>query len=128
MKLRIKGNALRLRLTQGEIRALAERGKVESRTEFPGGTTLVYRLRMDNETQDISVSYKDNLIEFTLPAAHAERWCGTDQVTVSVARDVPGGTLLLVLEKDFACLVPRDGEDESDHFPHPGAGQGSGRC
>jgi hypothetical protein len=128
MKLRIKGNALRLRLTQGEIRALAERGKVESRTEFPGGATLLYRLRTDKTIQEISVSYKDNLIEFTLPAADAERWCGTDQVTVSGERDVPGGTLQLVLEKDFACLVPRPGEDESDHFPHPDAGQGPGRC
>ena len=128
MKLRIKGNALRLRLTQGEIQALAKRGQVESRTEFPGGATLVYRLRTDHTIHEISVSYKDNLIEFSLPVAHAERWCGTDQVTVSVERDVPGGTLQLVLEKDFACLVPRPGEDESDHFPHPGAGQGPGRC
>jgi hypothetical protein len=128
MKLRIKGNALRLRLTQGEIRALAERGQVESRTEFPGGTTLVYRLRTNNKSNEISVTYKDNLMEFTLPSASAERWCGTDQVTVSAERDVPGGKLQLVLEKDFACLMPRPGEDESDHFPHPGAGDGPSRC
>ena len=127
MKLRIKGNALRLRLTQGEIRALAERGTVESRTEFPGGAALVYRLRTDDAIEEISVSYKDNLIEFALPAAHAVRWCGTDQVTVSAERKVAGGRLQLVLEKDFACLVARPGEDESDQFPHP-AGQGSGRC
>ncbi|EQD30453.1 hypothetical protein B2A_14108, partial [mine drainage metagenome] len=127
MKLRIKGNTLRLRLTQGEIRALAERGQVESRTEFPGGTTLVYRLRTDDENQELSVIYKNNLMEFTLSSASAERWCGTDQVTVSAERDVPGGKLQLVLEKDFACLVPRPGEDESDHFPHPEAGHGPSR-
>ncbi len=128
MKLRIKGNALRLRLTQGEIRALAEVGKVESRTEFPGGATLVCRLRKDDLVNVISVSYKDNLIEVVIPVAHAKRWCETEQVTLSAQQGVPGGTLQLVLEKDYACLVPRPGEDESDHFPHPGAGQGSDRC
>jgi hypothetical protein len=128
MKLRIKDNTLRLRLTQGEIRALSECGTVESRTEFPGGATLAYRLRTDDTSQEISVSYKDNLIECVLPSERAERWCGTDQVTVNAQQDVSGGTLQLVLEKDFACLVPRPGEDETDHFPHPGAGQGSGRC
>ncbi len=128
MKLRIKGNALRLRLTQGEMRTLAHEGRVESRTEFPGGAALVYRLSASNETGDISVTYSDNCIEFVLPEAHVRGWCDTDQVTVSAECVVPGGTLSLTFEKDFACLVPRPGEDETDHFPHPDAGRGSGRC
>lgn len=128
MKLRIKGNALRLRLTQGEIRSLAETGEVEEHTEFPGGATLVYRLRSDQKINDISVTYRENIIEFQVPAAEAARWCETDLVTLSAMPPVASGAGQVVLEKDFACLVPRPGEDESDQFPHPQAGQGRGAC
>jgi hypothetical protein len=30
----------------------------------------------------------------------------------------------ILVEKDFACLAPREGEDESDMYPHPEAKQG----
>ena len=33
-----------------------------------------------------------------------------------------GAKLAILVEKDFACLAPREGEDESDMFPHPDAG------
>ena len=119
MKLRIKGDSLRLRLTQGEMRQLAERGEVEDRTSFPGGAALRYRLRVDNRSNEISVSYATNLMEFMLPAALSERWCGTDLVTLSATQANATGELRIVLEKDWACLAPREGEDESDNFPHP---------
>ena len=119
MKLRIKGDSLRLRLTQGEMRQLAERGEVEDRTSFPGGAALRYRLRVDNGSDEISVSYASNLMEFMLPAALSKRWCGTDLVTLSATQANATGELRIVLEKDWACLAPREGEDESDNFPHP---------
>lgn len=122
MKLRIKGDSLRLRLTQGEMRELAERGEVADRISFPGGAALGYRLRSTENAKDISASYDDNLIDILIPRALAERWCGTDLVTLSAHQPTAGGELRLVLEKDWACLAPREGEDESDHFPHPQAG------
>lgn len=128
MKLRIKGNALRMRLTQGELHTFAKTGSIEERTEFPGGVTLAYRVRRIDEIKEISVRYSGNLIEFQIPAVLAERWCGTDLVTLHAAPALTSGSLQLVLEKDFACLVPRDGEDESDHFPHPQGGSGPEHC
>jgi len=121
VKLRIKGDSLRLRLTQGEMRLLSERGEVEDRTSFPGGATLRYRLRVDSKSDVISAKYTSNLIDFILPAALCERWCGTDLVTLSASEANATGELRIVLEKDWACLAPREGEDESDNFPHPGS-------
>lgn len=129
MKLRIKGNALRLRLTQGEIRALADTGQVQERTDFPGGGQLIYRLSSDERITDISAAYSENIIEFKVPSALAQRWCSTDLVTLSAApRAGADGGVQLILEKDYACLVPRSGEDESDQFPHPRAAQGQREC
>ena len=121
MKLRIKGDSLRLRLTQGEMHSLAERGEVADRTSFPAGAALEYRLRVNKDNREISASYADNLIEFLLPTALAERWCGTDLVTLSAIQATASGELRIVLEKDWACLAPRESEDESDNFPHPGS-------
>lgn len=122
MKLRIKGDSLRLRLSQGEMRTLAERGEVEDRVSFPGGAALRYRLRVDSNKPDISAAYTSNIIDILVPAALSERWCGTDLVTLSASQPLAAGELRLVLEKDWACLAPREGEDESDNFPHPRSG------
>ena len=124
MKLRIKGDSLRLRLSQGEMRALAERGEVEDRVSFPGGAALRYRLRVDQNSSVISAGYGSDLIDVRVPRPLAERWWGSDLVTLSASQPLPTGELRLVLEKDWACLAPREGEDESDNFPHPEAGAG----
>ncbi|MGH8298116.1 MAG: DUF7009 family protein [Steroidobacteraceae bacterium] len=119
MKLRIKGDSLRLRLTQGEMRALTERGEVEDRINFPGGATLRYRLRIDDKNTEILVSYRSNIIDIIVPQSISQRWCDTDLVTLSASQPSAAGELRIVLEKDWACLAPREGEDESDNFPHP---------
>ena len=120
MKLRIKGDSLRLRLAQGEMRALAEQGEVEDRVSFPGGAALRYRLRIDRSSDEISSRYDSNLIEVLVPEAQARRWCDTDLVTLSASEAIGTAALRIVLEKDWACLAPREAEDESDNFPHPG--------
>jgi hypothetical protein len=121
MKLRIRGNALRVRLSRGEVQSLAEQGVVEDRLEFPGGGRLVYRLRAEKNITGISAGYSGNIIEVLVPETLAGQWCGTDLVTLTGLQPVAAGELRVVVEKDFACLAPRDGEDESDNFPHPDA-------
>jgi hypothetical protein len=128
VKLRIKGDSLRLRLAQGEMRTLAERGEVEDRVSFPGGAALRYRVRVDIHNQEISASYKSDLIEILVPQALAERWYGTELVTLSATESIASGELRIVLEKDWACLAPREGEDDSDNFAHPEAGRGAKTC
>ncbi|MGH8167708.1 MAG: DUF7009 family protein [Woeseiaceae bacterium] len=35
------------------------------------------------------------------------------------AQPLDGDELSILVEKDFACLAPREGEDDSDKFPNP---------
>lgn len=128
MKLRIKGDSLRLRLSQGEMRALADSGEVADHISFPGGMALTYRLRMDRNIASISASYASDLIDIRVPRELSERWCGSDLVTLSASQPLAAGELRIVLEKDWACLAPREGEDESDNFPHPEAGRDAKSC
>jgi uncharacterized protein DUF7009 len=127
MKLRIKGPTLRLRLTQGEIGALAQQGVVEERVPFAAGAQLVYRLRRDPAAPAIEASYRGDVLEVRVPEGAAREWCATDLVTLTHEQPLPEGELRITLEKDYACLSPRSEEDESDNFPHPQAGA-AGKC
>jgi hypothetical protein len=120
MKLRIKGDSVRLRLTQSEVRALADEGAVEDRVRFGAGAALTYRLSRDASATGISASYANGTVEVRLPDRAAMSWAASNEVTLQGAQPAaPGAELRIVVEKDFACLSVREGEDESDNFPNP---------
>ena len=59
-----------------------------------------------------------------VPRAQADKWANTEQIGLEIEQKIGGGNLLRILiEKDFACLEPRAGEDERDAFPHPHNGK-----
>ena len=124
MKLRIKGPTLRLRLTQGEVHALLDEGVVEEHVPFGPGVRLVYRLKRDTAAREVSASFRNGVVEILVPEGKAREWCTTGLVTLAHEQVLPEETLRITLEKDFACLAPREGEDESDNFPHPEEGSG----
>jgi len=120
MKLRIKGDSLRVRLTRPEVQQLDESGSVEERVNFAGGAALVYRLKRDAQVSAIEAIYEAGAVEIRVPEQIAKEWCGSDQVTLEgVQRTGASAELRIVVEKDFACLAPRAGEDESDNFANP---------
>lgn len=120
MKLRIKGDSLRLRLTQGEVRALVDSGVVEDRVRFGGGAQLVYRLRRDAAAKSVSAAFASNVVEVRLPESSALSWARSNEVTLAGAQPAAADSeLRIAVEKDFACLTVREGEDESDNFPNP---------
>jgi hypothetical protein len=118
MKLRIRSNSLRLRVTRPELEQLASAGRIVETVPFPGGAELRYELRIDAAAKALGAYYRDNLISVRIPIADFRTWQREDQVSLHGAGDLTGGLTLLV-EKDFACLVTREGEDDSNAFAHP---------
>ena len=126
MKLRIKDNSVRLRLTRGEVDVLRQRGIVEANTCFPGGRELKYRVESSPASVNPAAFFSDNAVAVRLPETTVLAWATTEQVSMPGEQVLDDGAVLKILvEKDFACLAPREGEDESDMFPHPGAGEAS---
>lgn len=120
MKLRIKGDSLRLRLTQAEVNELAAHGVVADCVRFGGGAQLFYRLTRDRQTQALTAGYSDGVIDVRLPEQVALDWCRSNEVTLTGTQPAAADAeLRIVVEKDFACLTAREGEDESDNFPNP---------
>jgi len=126
MKLRTKDNSVRLRLTRREVDVLRQRGIVEAQTGFPGGRELKYRVESSPASVSPAAFFSDNAVTVRLPETTVLAWATTEQVSMPGEQVLDDGAVLKILvEKDFACLAPREGEDESDMFPHPGAGEAS---
>jgi hypothetical protein len=121
MKLRISGDSVRLRLKQGEVERIASGESVEAQTHF-AGSVLTYRLDV-GDGGDFTASFAGDRIIVCLPKERVHEWTGSDQVSLYSEQAVTDtGTLSILIEKDFACLVPghhRGCEDDADTFPHP---------
>jgi hypothetical protein len=129
MKLRIKGNSLRFRLTQSEVADFGSRGLVESVTDFGGGQVLRYTLQAVPDVADVTASFDRQTVLVRVPLALAQAWAGGGDVGFRGEMPVAGeggDVFRILVEKDFQCLKPRPEEDESDHYAHPLAGQQSG--
>lgn len=119
MKLRLRGNSLRLRLTQGEVNDLVRCGSVEEKTAFGPEALLSYAIAL-GDAPSVSASFEAGAIRVTVPRAEARAWATSDRVGIEADQATFGGASLRVLiEKDFACLKARTGEDERDAFPNP---------
>lgn len=118
MKIRIKGNTVRYRLSKPEVALLAENGLLEEKTEFISGT-LVYAIKR-SEGASLSADFADNSVVLYVPHSALQIWTHTEQIGIDSYILLPNGnTLYLLLEKDFKCTDADVKEDQSDYFENP---------
>lgn len=120
MKLRARGSSLRLRLTQKEVDRLAgAEGVVEETVHFGPHASLTYRIRRA-EVPALSASLEGTRIDVVAPPATIDAWAKSEQVGFEAEQSTGGPEPLRILvEKDWACLTARDGEEDVDAFPNP---------
>jgi len=123
VKLRVRDNSLRFRLSKGEVAALQDNGQVMASTQFPGGAQLQYVVELSQAATTMTASFADGLLRVALPEAAGSAWALSEEISLQGAAALGEGELSILVEKDFACLTPREGEDESDLYPHPLTGQ-----
>ena len=122
MKLRLRNNSIRLRLTQGEVARFAETGTVEEVIEFGTGSDerFTYALVTSPSDDVVRASVIGGKITVFVPVADGHMWSSTDQVGLEGRQPATNGSELhILIEKDFTCLEPRAGGDDEDTFPHP---------
>jgi hypothetical protein len=119
MKLRIKGNSIRFRLTQSEVKIVEQTGLVKDQIKFSNSISLEYEIKAATGLEYVEATYSENKITIKVNESLIRDWAHSDQVTISSSLDLSSNeNLTILIEKDFKCLSPRD-EDESDMFPHP---------
>ncbi len=117
MKIRILDDTIRLRLDRSEVEALGHGRQVEATTRFADGAAFVYAL-VPADIDDPQAGFSEGRLRVTVPTDQLRRWA-EDESAVSI-RGEHGPTKILV-EKDFECLEPRDGEDQGNRFRNPKA-------
>ena len=118
MKVRIKGNSVRMRLSKSEVEAFAKEGYVEERTEFVN-STLIYSVKT-TDAETLSAAYTSGNLTLFIPANLVEQWAFTDLVGLNYNMPVKNGRyLFILLEKDFKCIDDEVTEDQSDYFENP---------
>ena len=121
MKIRISDDSIRLRLDRSEVDEIGQGRPVHCRTRFGDGGEFRYGLSV-GEGETITAEFRDGCIEVSLPTATAQQWAGDEtEVSIRGENEFEGGVLALLIEKDFECLDPREGEDQSNRFANPKA-------
>ena len=118
MKIRIKGNSIRYRLTKTEVETFSKVGFYEEKTEFKDHI-FKYVLQSKEHISHLEADFKNDTISMYLPEKDKLAWANSDRVgfqnTIALGN---GKELFLLLEKDFACLDETI-EDQSDNYPNP---------
>ncbi|MCU0446171.1 MAG: hypothetical protein MUE85_14790 [Microscillaceae bacterium] len=123
MKLRIKGNSLRLRLLQSEVAQIAEGKKVEEITIFNFKQQLSYSLSISHNISEPKAEFLNGSLTVLLPAQVANDWANSNQVGIETYQATGNDEKLhILIEKDFKCLDTNLDDDQSDNFPHPKEG------
>ena len=120
MKLRIVDDSLRLRLTRSEVASIERGSAVEAHTHFPGGAALTYVLEIAR-VERISATFDAARIRVQLPREVAVPWAAGNDVSLHAEQPLEHGVFSILVEKDFTCVEPRDGEDQTDLYPNPKA-------
>jgi hypothetical protein len=129
MKLRIKGNSLRLRITRPELAALQQGREVSETIHFGAGLdsgpeqSFRYALAAAAQPVPVAVAFRDNAIAVSISLDQLRAWSEESQVGIYATLETgPAGSLEVAVEKDFACL-DRGGDEDEDAFPNPLVGK-----
>jgi hypothetical protein len=119
MKLRIRRNSVRIRVTKSEVEKLRAEGTISEWTDF-GGQHAKFRYELSvDAVQEPRAEFQDNCIRVFVPQGEAHQWMNSDDVGIEAKQPIGDNEFLKILvEKDFACLTARIGEDEADAFPN----------
>jgi len=120
MKIRIKGDSIRLRLSKTEVDNFSKNGFLEERTSFCDNQ-FVYRMESRSDFSELSAALDGQTMTVYVPETQAKEWTSTDLVGFENNMNTgEGKTLFLLVEKDFVCL-DNTLEDQSDNYPNPNA-------
>lgn len=112
MKIRIKGNSIRYRMTKTEVDRFLKTGYLEETVDF-GARKLVYALKKYGKSA-LSAGFEQNTITLYMPERMAAEWEAPEKVGFEGIHN----KLSLLIEKDFQCL-DNTSEDQTDNYPNP---------
>lgn len=104
MKIRIKGNTIRYRLTKSEVDAFSTTGNFVEQTEF-ADALFSYELKAKTDITSLEASYQNHTITVYFPDSEKSAWATGSRVGFENKYTTSAGKELFILvEKDFVCM------------------------
>lgn len=122
MKIRMKGNSLRLRVARSELARLLKDGRIRETIRFDASPEASFTWSLEaGKAEDAStaVRYSPGHVAVVVAPAAMRLWQQDEQVGIYARVDAGGEEPLeVIVEKDFACLDGSD-SDNKDTFENP---------
>ncbi len=114
MKVRLIDNSIRLRLRKSEIASLTNNEAISTCLRFIDSAQQHIQYRLTTGTQWL-LHLDNNTLHITMPTQIAQQFSNSDMVSCEGVH----GSINLLIEKDFTCLIPRPNENPNDYYPNP---------
>lgn len=122
MKLRIRGNSVRVRLTRSEVARLGAGETVEQITEFAKNVRLISSIGPSPIITTARAEFTAGRISVLLPSEQIDSWANSDMVSLEANQPIENDrSLQILVEKDFQCLHSPQ-EENADAYPNPREG------
>lgn len=119
MKVRIKGNFVRYRLSKSEVELLSTCGVIDEKTFFKNNQLFSYSLQSKDGISNLDADFINGHITIYIPTEDAKSWVNNNKVGYRHTIEIDEKNILvLLIEKDFQCLDETI-EDQSDNYPNP---------
>jgi hypothetical protein len=121
VKVRIKGNSLRLRIPRSDLVRLVREGRIEESISFgpQEDARQIWALEHSAETHAAEIRFVPPEIAVAFPSAQVEQWAAGEEAGIYATIDLGSrGSLEILVEKDFAC-IHGTAEENRDAFPNP---------
>jgi hypothetical protein len=100
MKLKIRGNSIRLAVSKTELARIADQGTAEDVVRFTSDIELRYGIDV-RPTGAVTAAFDGSSLRVALPKALLDLWLRPEEVSVEGSQPIGGGKVLqIVLEKD----------------------------
>ena len=112
MKLRIRDNSIRVRLSKSEVDTLGKGAMVSNELEFPGGKSICFQLLGGNQ---FNAAFDEDTVRITAPEETLREWVASEELSLS--QDLPvssASSLWILIEKDLQCKTDRPREEDSE--------------
>lgn len=119
MKLRLRGNSIRLRVNRQEVERLASGKVLEEEVRFPGNTRISYVLE-PSDRDSPTASFDDGAIRIAAPRQQVREWANTESIGIYFELPSNHVPLSVAIEKDLECLDAPEQERDPDAFPRVG--------
>jgi hypothetical protein len=116
MKLRLRGNSIRLRLNRRDVDTLSSGNTIEERVFFPGNARLSYVLESRSDG-DAAARFDGAAIRIGVPSSAVSGWASSEEIGLYYDFATGEQPLKIAIEKDLECLHGPEEEQDPEAFP-----------